>query len=473
KPGTYQFVERKSLEGYELSAKPLVFQVELGQKEWIQVEAINQLKKGSVELTKIGEEKERLKGAEFTLFNDDGKELMSGLTTNEKGIITVNDLKPGAYQLVETKAPFGHKLDAEPVDFKIDFNPNQLVKVTKENIRTTSAVKLQKKGEDGQLLAGVTFDLIDAHDQRVKKDLKTDKNGQLTVDQLKPGTYQFVETASIAGYELDQTPVSFTIRLGQDKPAKVEMINKLTPGAVELTKVDDEGHTLENAEFALLSKEGKTLKKSLVTDQKGKLRINDLKPGEYQFVETKAPHGYQLDHKPILFTIEKNQQKPLQLTAKNHLILGSLRIIKVDQQTDRTLKGAAFDIRTKAGKTIKSVTTGKDGEAIVKGLKPGEYTLTETKAPNGYVALKKPLAFTIQMGEVEIKTLIVKNAPVKNEEDHTNPPASPKGDQHPPHDSNGELPKTGEEWLRYMMYAGILLVVSGTVLLVLRRRAIQ
>ncbi|MFE0304425.1 MULTISPECIES: SpaA isopeptide-forming pilin-related protein [Bacillus] len=473
KPGTYQFVERKSLEGYELSAKPLVFEVELGQKDLIQVEAINQLKKGSVELTKIGEEKERLKGAEFTLFNDNGKELLSGLTTNEKGIITVNDLKPGSYQLVETKAPFGHQLDAEPVDFKIDFNPNQLVKVTKENIRTTSAVKLEKKGEDGQLLAGVTFDLIDAHDQRVKKDLKTDKNGQLTVDQLKPGTYQFVETASIAGYELDQTPVSFTIRLGQDKPAKVEMINKLTPGAVELTKVDAEGHTLENAEFALQSKDGKTLKKSLVTDQKGKLHINDLKPGEYQFVETKAPHGYELDDQPIRFTIEKNQQKPLQLTAKNHLILGSLRIIKVDQQTDRTLKGAAFDIRTKAGKTIKSVTTGKDGEAIVKGLKPGEYTLTETKAPNGYVALKKPLAFTIQMGEVEIKTLIVKNAPMKNEEDHTNPPASDQGDQHPPHDSNGELPKTGEEWLRYLMYAGILLVVSGTVLLVVRRRTIQ
>ena len=473
KPGEYQFVERKSLEGYELSAKPLVFEVELGQKDLIQVEAINQLKKGSVELTKIGEEQERLKGAEFTLFNDDGKELMSGLTTNEKGIITVNDLKPGAYQLVETKAPFGHQLDAEPVDFKIDFNPNQLVKVTKENIRTTSAVKLEKKGEDGQLLAGVTFDLIDAHDQRVKKDLKTDKNGQLTVDQLKPGTYQFVETASIAGYELDQTPVSFTIRLGQDKPAKVEMINKLTHGAVELTKVDAEGHTLENAEFALQSKEGKTLKKSLVTDQKGKLHINDLKPGEYQFVETKAPHGYELDDQPIRFTIEKNQQKPLQLTAKNHLILGSLRIIKVDQQTDRTLKGAAFDIRTKAGKIIKSVTTGKDGEAIVKGLKPGEYTLTETKAPNGYVALKKPLAFTIQMGEVEIKTLIVKNAPMKNEVDHTNPPASDQGDQHPPHDSNGELPKTGEEWLRYLMYAGILLVVSGTVLLVVRRRTIQ
>ncbi|CAM5263773.1 adhesin [Bacillus safensis FO-36b] [Bacillus safensis subsp. safensis] len=119
------------------------------------------------------------------------------------------------------------------------------------------------------------------------------------------------------------------------------------------------------------------------------------------------------------------------------------------------------------------MTTGKDGEATINELKPGTYLLTETKAPDGYVALKKPLAFTIQMGQVEIKTMIVKNAPVKNEEDHTNPPASDKGDQHPPHDSNGELPKTGEEWLRYLMYAGILLVASGTVLLVVRRRTIQ
>ncbi|BBP87922.1 hypothetical protein BsIDN1_15400 [Bacillus safensis] len=47
------------------------------------------------------------------------------------------------------------------------------------------------------------------------------------------------------------------------------------------------------------------------------------------------------------------------------------------------------------------MTTGKDGEAIVKGLTPGEYILTETKAPDGYVALKKPLAFYNSNGRSE------------------------------------------------------------------------
>ncbi|MFB8733700.1 prealbumin-like fold domain-containing protein [Bacillus sp. SL00103] len=56
------------------------------------------------------------------------------------------------------------------------------------------------------------------------------------------------------------------------------------------------------------------MKKSLVTDQKGKIHINDLKPGDYQFVETKAPHGYKLDDQPILFTIEK---KSAEATSSN------------------------------------------------------------------------------------------------------------------------------------------------------------
>ncbi|MFB8733702.1 hypothetical protein ACEQPO_06295 [Bacillus sp. SL00103] len=41
--------------------------------------------------------------------------------------------------------------------------------------------------------------------------------------------------------------------------------------------------------------------------------------------------------------------------------------------------------------------------------------------------------------------------------DHTNPPASDKGD-HPPHDiqtSNGSRQRRGRRLLRYMMYAGI------------------
>ncbi|MDO6658990.1 collagen binding domain-containing protein, partial [Anaerobacillus sp. 1_MG-2023] len=67
----------------------------------------------------------------------------------------------------------------------------------------------------------------------------------------KPGNYQFVETQPAFGYELNSTPIPFTIEKGQDGVTKVVATNKLTPGAVELVKVDSEDATLylENAVF--------------------------------------------------------------------------------------------------------------------------------------------------------------------------------------------------------------------------------
>ncbi len=66
---------------------------------------------------------------------------------------------------------------------------------------------------------------------------------------------------------------------------------------------------LADAEFELQDKDGNTLKTNLKTDQKGKLTVADLLPGEYQFVETKAPTGYILDTTPLKFKISTEALK--------------------------------------------------------------------------------------------------------------------------------------------------------------------
>ena len=45
---------------------------------------------------------------------------------------------------------------------------------------------------------------------------------------------------------------------------------------------------------------GTVIHKDLVTNSKGKIEIDDLRPGNYQFIETKAPKHYVLDETPIL-----------------------------------------------------------------------------------------------------------------------------------------------------------------------------
>ena len=65
------------------------------------------------------------------------------------------------------------------------------------------------------------------------------------------------------------------------------MKNSLTKGGVELSKVDDvDGTTLEGAVFKIADMNGTVIRKDLVTNQQGKISVSDLRPGDYQFIET-------------------------------------------------------------------------------------------------------------------------------------------------------------------------------------------
>ncbi|WP_242295108.1 SpaA isopeptide-forming pilin-related protein, partial [Bacillus cereus group sp. BfR-BA-01381] len=84
--------------------------------------------------------------------------------------------------------------------------------------------------------------------------------------------------------------------------------NSLTKGAVELKKVDDvDGATLEGAVFKIVDMNGNHVRSDLTTNKDGKISASDLRPGDYQFIETKAPTHYDLNQNPIKFTVEKSQ----------------------------------------------------------------------------------------------------------------------------------------------------------------------
>ncbi|WP_208587601.1 isopeptide-forming domain-containing fimbrial protein, partial [Gracilibacillus suaedae] len=175
----------------------------------------------SVQLTKTGEGGELLQGAQFTLLNEAGLEIETGLTTDENGILLVEDLLPGSYEFVETQAPEGYQLDETPIPFEIEFAQQERIELTKENEYVRGSVELTKTGEDGNTLEGVVFELQNAEGKTLQEDLVTNENGVLLIEDLKPGNYQLVETATIAGYELDNTPIPFEIEFGPTEVTEV------------------------------------------------------------------------------------------------------------------------------------------------------------------------------------------------------------------------------------------------------------
>lgn len=153
-------------------------------------------------------------------------------------------------------------------------------------------------------LAGVTFDLLDADDKVVQSGLATNAEGKITVPNLKAGSYQFVEKTTLPDYQL-AAPLKFD--LVDEGTLTLTLTNKLIPGSVKLTKVRAgyPNPKLKGAVFTLEDETRQTGKdkdglepKELTTDDNGERIVENLNPGKYQFVETKAPAGYMRTSKP-------------------------------------------------------------------------------------------------------------------------------------------------------------------------------
>ncbi|UOQ49319.1 hypothetical protein MUN88_04125 [Gracilibacillus caseinilyticus] len=415
KPGNYQFVEISTIPGYDVDDTPIPFEIALGQTEPTEVSFENPLTPGAVALTKVGEEGEALEGAEFTLRNEAGDELQTGLTTDENGQLLIEDLKPDNYELVEMKAPFGYQLDETPIAFEIVFDQQETLQLTMENSYIPSTFELTKQGEDGRLLEGVVFELQDSDGETLQEGFTTDEQGKITIADLDPGSYQLVETETIPGYDLDATPIMFDIGLGQTETTEVSFENPLTPGSVALTKVGEADSGLTGAIFELQNEQGETLQMGLATDENGKLVIEDLKPGSYQLVETEAPFGYELDSTPIPFEIDFDQEETLNLTMENSMSTGSVELTKVDEETGETLAGATFELQQEGKVLQENLKTDANGKLLVEDLTPGTYQFVETEAPDGYQLDTAPLTFTIDLGQSETLLISTDNAIVKGD----------------------------------------------------------
>ncbi|OAK16996.1 SpaA isopeptide-forming pilin-related protein [Bacillus wiedmannii] len=429
-PGDYQFIETKAPKHYDLNEEPIKFTIERSQTKHVFVTATNSLTKGSVELIKVDdvEENTTLEGAVFKIVNKDGHDVRTDLTTDKNGRLVVDELPPGDYEFIETKAPNHYDLNETPIKFTVKKGQEKIASVTATNSLTKGAVELSKVDDvDGSVLKDAVFKIVDMNGHNVRSDLTTDKDGKISVSDLRPGDYQFIETKAPNHYDLNQNPIKFTVEKSQTAKASVTATNSLTKGAVELTKVDDvDNSTLEGAIFKIVDHNGFDVRTDLTTDKDGKISVSDLRPGDYQFVETKAPIGYDLSAKPIPFTITKGQSQVTSVTALNSLTTGSMELTKIDIDHHGTLAGALFNILDHDGKVVREgLQTDGHGKLIVNDLKPGNYQLVETKAPKGYQLDASPINFTIEKAQAAPLQVTVSNKKIDSSSGGDDKPITP------------------------------------------------
>ncbi|WP_442868102.1 SpaA isopeptide-forming pilin-related protein [Bacillus cereus group sp. TH150LC] len=386
-PGKYTLEETKAPEGYK------AVEVNVVANEVVKQEVTNEKVTGQFEIVKVDaqDKTKALSDAEFEVYKD-GKKVET-LRTDKTGKVISQKLEPGKYTLKETKAPQGYKLLKEEIEVVVE--ANKVVQVQVENAKELGSLQVIKKdAESGKVLSDAEFRLKNENGQVVGEAKTTNKDGVVKFENLVPGKYTLEETKAPEGYKAVEVTVE--VNVVANEVVKQEVMNEKLTGQFEVVKVDanDKTKLLSGAEFAVY-KDGKKVAE-LKTDESGKVMSPKLPLGEYTVKETKAPEGYKLSNKEWKVTIQ-NENEIVKLEVENEKILGSLQIIKTDDkdQTKR-LAGAEFTLKDVKGNVVKEgITTDKSGTVKVDGLVPGEYTLEETKAPEGYELTKQVIHVTV------------------------------------------------------------------------------
>lgn len=204
----------------------------------IEVEIENTRIRGTVQLTKTDRDypDNKLTGAEFTVYRDSNgnKELdadderLGTLTETGIGVYEMADLLYGGYFVKETKAPEGFYLDGNAYYFEIT-EDGKTATVENEagkgfvNAPQVGSLKIIKTSSDGKV-EGFSFRVTGPNGYVGV--FTTDKNGEITIDDLRIGEYVVSEVSDGASsaYVL---PADKTASVYEGAVTKVEMHNEL------------------------------------------------------------------------------------------------------------------------------------------------------------------------------------------------------------------------------------------------------
>ncbi len=414
--------------------------------------------------------------------------LVKNLVTNSNGYVECNDLYLGKYYLKELEAPKGYLVDQNKYEFDLTYKNQYTEVVTKtfnlNNYLQKGKLVINKVGETINSnseyievpLKDVKYNLYAGEDiytnkflvykkDTLIKTLKTDFNGEIELSNLPLGKYYVIEVETLNDYIIDKTKHEFMLNASSDMASlsifTLNLKNKLRTGKVIINKVGEKLVTLDDNYFyeeiplsnvkyglyansdiyineSLVYKKG-TLIKSVTTNKEGQAIISNLPLGNYYLMEIETLNDYLLDTTKHEFSLsDDNLETQLvvkSLDFKNYLKKGNIIINKIGEKVvvkdwdysyeSIPLSNVKYGLYAnddiyineslvyKKGTLIKSVTTNKEGQAIISNLPLGNYYLMEIETLNDYLLDTTKHEFSLSDDNLETQ-LVVKSLDFKN-----------------------------------------------------------
>jgi len=345
-----------------------------------------------------------LEGAEFTLVGSKGT-TRTGIS-DHSGLVVWTELPTDeTYVLTETKAPAGFTIIA-PRNITLTAGQTAYVSIQDDTEKHFYVKKIDK--QSGSTLQGAVFKFEQIDGDYVTT-ATTGFDGMLEFagDELPYGSYRVYEEKAPVGYEKD-TSVQ-TVDWDGTRDVTLTFMNVRQPTII-VSKVDGiTGVSLPHATFNIY-KDGELID-TATTNDAGEFRFPIVAgEGYYEFEETIAPTGYQLDstrHGIHVDPYDPQTEDDPTLTIENYSN-PSLRIIKIDKVSGDRLADVTFKIY-KDGELFDTLSTDGQGEIVLFNLDPGTYLVEEVRTDDGHVLNSNPQQIELKAGEQTTQTLVFVN----------------------------------------------------------------